>query len=150
LPHDTRAANDLMGHGFRNLQANYRSTSARARPVKFSRENARLLGVSRYLVPETDRTDNSPPTAEIKLRLVNGPPPTVVVTMKATDDRALRAVVFTDTDTVIGGAELKGRNQTVELTLPRKALEAGGFNLVTMLADAGGNITTIVSSAPTP
>jgi hypothetical protein len=150
LPHDTRAPNDLMGYGFRNLQANYRSTSARARPVKFSRENARLLGVSRYLVPATDRTDNSPPTAEIKLRLVNGPPPTVVVTMKATDDCGLRAVVFTDPDTVIGGAELKGRNQTVEVTLPLKVLKAGDFKLITMLADAGGNITTIVSSAPTP
>ena len=126
----------------------------------------RLLGVSRYLVPETDRTDNSPPTAEITLRFMSGRSPTVTVSMNATDDRELRATLFYDpqNDMVIGGADLKGKKQTLELKLSldnnnpamhslvrmlETALKPGanpglvandsGIRLVTFLADSGGN-----------
>jgi len=138
LPHDAREPHDVMGQGFRNLQVNYLPSSAKTTRLTFSNENARLLGVSRYLVPETDRTDNSPPTAEITFHAVIGGRPTVRVSMKATDDRELRAAVFYDpqNDTVIGGVELKTKNQAVELTLPLNTNTPGGRNLLTMLASA--------------
>lgn len=65
------------------------------------------------------------------------------------DDRQLRAAVFYDPqhDTVIGGAELKEREQAVNRRLPLKEQPTGEFKLVTMLADAGGNIATIVATA---
>ncbi len=76
---------------------------------------------------------------------------------RASDDRGLRAVVFYDPqrDTVIGGAELTGRQQTVNLKLPLQELKPGEFKpgefkLVSMLADAGGNITTITTAAEAP
>jgi len=177
LPHDTREPNDVMGQGFRKLQVNYLPASAKIARLTFSKENARLLGVSRYLVPRTDRTDNSPPTAEIRFHVLTGRPPTVLVAMKATDDRELRAAVFYDpqNDTVIGGAELKGNNQALELKLPlntntpagrnlvtmlasaRKtgaksgsAGGEGGIKLVTLLADAGGNIASITTPVQAP
>jgi hypothetical protein len=58
--------------------------------------------------------------------------------MQATDDRELRAAVFYDpqNDTVIGGAELKGKSQAVELKLPVNANSPVGLNLATMLARA--------------
>jgi hypothetical protein len=177
LPHDFRDPNDVMGQGCRNLQVNYLPASANKPRLTFSKENARLLGVSRYLVPETDRTDNSPPTAEITFHALVGPPPAVMVSMKATDDRELRAAVFYDpqNDTVIGGAELKGKNQAVELklllntntpgarnlvTMLASALKTrarsgsagneGGIKLVTFLADAGGNIAVITTPVRAP
>ena len=108
---------------------------------------------------------------------IEGPLPAVAVALTATDDRGLRAVVFADpeNDTVMGGAELKGRSQVIEVTLPRKRPKSGGsdlattladalkkpgsaaaaggegqFKLVAMVADGGGNMTTIVGSASTP
>jgi Putative peptidase family len=172
LPHDVRAANDIMGQGFRELRVNYLPASAKKARLTFSKDNARLLGVSRYLVPETDRADNSPPTAEIKFDFLNGRSPSVTVSMQATDDRELRAAVFYDRqdDTVIGGTELKGKSQAIELELPvntntavgrrvvtilARALKdgakdgpagsRGAINLVTFLADAGGNIAIITT-----
>jgi hypothetical protein len=82
------------------------------------------------------------------------------------DDRDLRAPVFYDpqNDTVIGGAELKGKNQDLELKVPVNTRSASGLSLamlvanslkakpkshelslVTFLADAGGNITIIAA-----
>jgi hypothetical protein len=97
--------------------------------------------------------------------------------MKATDDRELRTAVFYDpqNDTVIGGVELKGKNQAVELkltlntntpggrnlsTMLASALKTGaksgsagskgGIKLVTLLADAGGNIAAITTPVRAP
>jgi hypothetical protein len=177
LPHDGRAANDVMGQGFRNLRVNYLPASAKKPRLIFSKENARLLGVSRYLVPETDRTDNSAPKAEISFKVRAGRSSALLVSLDATDDRALRAAVFYDpqNDSVIGGTELKGKNQALELELPlnvmtpsgmslsmmlAKALKTGekpqpagrelGIKLVTFLADAGGNITAVTSEVRAP
>ena len=94
LPHDVRDRDDIMGQGFRHLQVNYLPASAKKPRLRFSKENARLLGVSRYLVPETDRTDNTPPSAQIAFRLSKGRPPKLMISIKATDDRELRAAVF--------------------------------------------------------
>ena len=168
LPHDARAAIDVMGQGFRSLRVNYLPASAKKPRLSFSKENARLLGVSRYLVAETDRTDNSPPSAEITVRASGGRPPGLEVSIKAMDDHDLRAAVFYDpqNDTVIGGAELKGKNQVLEVKVPVNTRTASGqglamllahslkakpksgsreVSLVTFLADAGGNITIVTA-----
>ena len=47
LPHDGRGPNNIMGQGFRRLRMNYPGVTPKTRPVAFSRDNARLLGVSR-------------------------------------------------------------------------------------------------------
>jgi len=168
LPHDSRAATDVMGVGFRSLRVNFLPASEKKARLTFSKENARLLGVSRYLVADTDQTDNAPPTAEIAVRASGGRPPSLEVSIKATDDRGLRAAVFYDpqNDTVIGGAELKGKSQFLELKLPvntgiasgqslammlanslktRPKSGSRGVSLVTFVADAGGNIAVITA-----
>ncbi len=152
LPHDYRQPNDLMGHGFRSLQVNYLPTKSKSKRMAFSRENGRLLSVSRYLFPDVDRTDNTAPTAEVTARLVKGTSPTVAVSLKAIDEKGLRAVVFYDpqSDCVIGGAELKDEEQEVDLKLPIKNLKPGEFKLVTMLADGGGNITSVTTVVTMP
>ena len=165
LPHDACDRDDIMFQGFRHLQVNYLPASAKKPRLRFSKENARLLGVSRYLVPGTDRTDNTPPSAQLVFRLSKERPPKLMISIKATDDRELRAAVFYDRqhDTVIGGTELTGKNQALELALPLNTklpdgpdlfallsspeLPAGqgGDRILTLLADAGGNIVYIVS-----
>ena len=165
LPHDVRDRDDIMGQGFRHLQVNYLPSSARKPRLKFSTDNARLLGVSRYLVPETDKNDNTPPRAEIAFRLSKGRPPQLKVSIKASDDRELRAAVFYDRqhDTVIGGTKLTGKTQTLELALPldtklpdgpdlftlvtspEPPAGQGGGQILTLLADAGGNTVYIAS-----
>jgi hypothetical protein len=177
LPHDGREPDDVMGQGFRNLRINYFPASAKKPRVTFSKDNTRLLGVSRYLVPAIDRTDNSPPTAEITSKFLSGLSPAVAVSMNASDDRELRAAVFYDpqNDIVVGGAELKGKNHILELklslntmtpagrrlaTLLEDTLKSGanpglvandsGIRLVTLLADAGGNIASITTAVRAP
>ena len=170
LPHDVRDRDDIMGQGFRHLQVNYLPASAKKPRLRFSKENARLLGVSRYLVPETDRTDNTPPSAQLVFRLSKGRPPKLMISIKATDDRELCAAVFyhRQHDTVIGGTELAGKNQTLELALPldtklpdgpdlfallsspESPAGQGGGRILTLLADAGGNIVYIASPIASP
>jgi hypothetical protein len=169
LPHDARRANDIMGQGFRDLRVNYLPASAKKPRLAFSKENARLLYVSRYLAPETDRTDNTPPTAEITLKALRGRAPAIAVTLNARDERGLRAAVFYDprNDTVLGGAELKGKSQDIELKLPidtrtlygrnlsamletaaKKQEKSGSvpIKLMTFLADVGGNLAVITTA----
>jgi Putative peptidase family len=165
LPHDARDRDDIMFQGFRHLQVNYLPASAKKPRLRFSKENARLLGVSRYLVPKTDRTDNTPPSAQLVFRLSKGRPPKLMISIKATDDRELRAAVFYDRqhDTVIGGTELTGKNQALELALPldtklpdgpdlfallsspESPAGQGGGRILTLVADASGNIVYIAS-----
>ena len=152
------------------MKVNYLPASAKKPRLRFSKENARLLGVSRYLVPETGRTDNTPPSAQVAFRLSKGRPPKLMISIKATDDRELRAAVFYDRqhDTVIGGTELTGKSQALELALSLdtklpdgpdlfalvSSLEShagqGGGQITTFLADAGGNIVYIVSPILSP
>ncbi|MDB5339850.1 MAG: hypothetical protein JWN70_5469 [Planctomycetaceae bacterium] len=151
LPHDYRQPHDFMGHGFRSLHLNYLTASTMQR-VTFSRENARLLGVSRYLMPNLDLTDNTLPAAEVKLELVKRKQSTLSISMTAKDDRGLRAVVFHDVqrDSVIGGAELTGREQIVDLKLPLDNQKPGKFTLNTLVADDAGNIATITTILAVP
>lgn len=156
LPHDNRNPDFLMGQGFRHLRANYPATPLPKRPVAFSPENTRLLAASRYLVPGVDRSDNIPPEARVQIEWSRGRTPSAVVSIRATDDRTLRAVVFVDLDrdTVVGGEELKGRSQFLTHRISRR-LHVGGnqpqrnlFRLLAMVIDGGGNIARIEAPAP--
>jgi len=152
LPHDYRQPNDLMGHGFRRLQANYLAGAGKKRPIGFSKENARLLGVSRYLGLQADLTDNTGPRGDVSVRLRKGSPPTALVAVKATDDRSLRGVLLhsPQSDTVLGGSELKGHEQSIEIKLPLKDLKGSEWKLTTLIIDGGGNIATIETSTALP
>jgi hypothetical protein len=152
LPHDYRQSTSLMGHGFRNMQANFRPTTDATKQIAFSRDNLRLLSVSRYLTANVDVNDNTPPTAEFSARLQRGEPPTAVVSLKMTDDRKLRTVAFYDpqNDTLVGGQDLKGRKQTIEAKLSLSSLKPGEFKLVAMIADGGGNISYVTTTVAEP
>lgn len=93
-----------------------------------------------------------------------------MISIKATDDRELRGAVFYDRrhDTVIGGTELTGKNQTLELALPldtklpdgpdlfallsspEPSAGPGGVRILTLLTDAGGNIVYLESPIASP
>ncbi len=156
LPHDNRSPDFLMGQGFRHLGENYRTPEGRKRPVAFSPENTRLLAASRYLVPGVDRTDNIPPEARVRVEWRRGRAPSALVAIRASDDRALRAVVLVDTDrdTVVGGADLKGRSQLLTHRISRRLIvdrnqpRRNLFRLLVMVIDGGGNIARIESTTP--
>lgn len=152
LPHDHRLPNDMMGNGFRSLQANYLPSPERNKRIAFSRDNARLLSVSRYLFSDVDRTDSIYPTAEVTAEFKERTSPVLDVSLQAADDRALRAVVFFDpqNDSVIGGAELKDRQQAVMTKFPIAKFKSGEFRLITLLADGGGNIASTVTTVTIP
>lgn len=150
LPHDTRSAQNLMGHGFRSLQVNYRKSAGKQPRITFSRDNARLLAVSRYLMPKIDVSDDALPTAELSVSPKRGAGSRVSVVLNARDDRELRAAVFVDvaSDTVIGSVGLRGKQQTVQKELPAKAAPDGTFKIQAKVADASGNISEVNAQAP--
>lgn len=144
LPHDTRAPTDMMGHGFRNLQANYRPGTVPGQRIGISTENARILGVSRYLFKTTDRTDSSPPKGDLKVSWVAEKGDRLKISLTATDNSGLKAALFYDVqrDSVIGGAELSGQQKNIELELTVAARDSGDFVFTTILADQGGNMVS--------
>lgn len=149
LPHDTRGPQDIMGYGFRSLQLNYQEGTGDHAPIGFSRDNSRLLSVSRYLVPGLDLADDVPPTAEMKVRLSDGPQPEISIDLTARDDRELRAVLFVDLgrDTVIGSADLKGVEHSRKLKFPVRLGDGGTVRLQAKVADASGNILQVDAEA---
>jgi hypothetical protein len=149
LPHDTRRPEDLMGNGFRSLQVNYRTDRIGQRRITFSRDNARLLAVSRYLMRDIDLTDDEPPTAAIQLAPDPKSPRELTVKVTAKDNRELKAVIYRDLqrDTVIGGADLTGKRSSHRFILKL----AGGnrtFRLQARVADAGGNFADVSAGEP--
>lgn len=153
LPHDYRSTNDIMGHGFRSLQINYLPKTPADKRIAFSRENSRLLGVSRYLFTEVDRTDNTPPTGEVvEATSVKGTTATLKLSVKAADDRGLRAAIFYDpqADSVVGGADLKDTQKTIDAQIPVKPGARGDYRIETILADGGGNFTTVTATVAIP
>jgi hypothetical protein len=149
LSHDRRNdRQDIMANGFRNLRWNLKPTTEGKR-VGFSSENARLLYSSRHLAADLDVKDNAPPTATVTLGPLRQGDRSLDVSLEASDDRGLRAVVFYNPqdDTVIGGQELAGKKQNLRLTLPIASAEAGRFKLVTLISDTGGNLACVAAAA---
>jgi hypothetical protein len=130
LPHDHRSdQSDVMGNGFRNLKRNMGGSGPR---VGFSTENARLLMASRYLSKELDLADNEPAGVEVTTQGRS-------VTVRATDNRGLRALVIVDlaARSVASGRALTGTTQGVTQEIPG----SGPLRLQVIVADAGGNQT---------
>jgi hypothetical protein len=138
LPHDHREdAADIMGNGFRNLRWNF-SNPPPPRRIRFSDENARLLMASRYLAMDLNRGDNQVATVNARLTIKGG---AIVISVDASDDTGLRAVVFVDSKagTVVGGRKLNGRKQTLEHVLPASVVKNGDASVMVIVADDGGN-----------
>jgi hypothetical protein len=139
LPHDRRDdAREIMGNGFRNLRWNFEPNSPRR--VGFSDENAALLMSSRYLAADLDLRDDQPPRIEA-MNVARGPAGWTV-SLKASDNLGLRAVVFIDREagSIVGGRRLTGRTQIFQENLP--AIKATtGLKLQAVLTDDGGNQT---------
>jgi hypothetical protein len=140
LPHDRREDSlDIMGNGFRNLRRNFQPPGPRARRVGFCDDCARLLMSSRYLAEDLDASDAVPPVVELELTARRGAAPSV--TVRARDDRGLRAIVFTDSTagSIIGGRKLTGKAQEFRERLPDSVLRSGEVTLRAIVTDDGGN-----------
>jgi hypothetical protein len=142
LPHDRRdEAHDIMGNGFRNLRWNF-SPQPKER-VWFSEDNARLLMSSRYLADDLDLTDQQPP--EVEVTSLTGGRGKWTVSVKASDNKGLRAVVFVDraAGSVIAGRKLTGVAQEFREHLAAMDAKVQALKLQLIVTDDGGNQTRL-------
>lgn len=145
LPHDRRDdARDIMGNGFRNIRWNFAEQVKKSgQPTKramFSEENARLLMCSRQLANDLQVTDAQPPKLEVSTPVRQQG--NWVVTITASDETGLRALVFVDrtAGSIVAGQKLTGKKQTIRQTIPinPKSTEA---QLQIIVSDEGGHQT---------
>ncbi len=105
---------------------------------------------SRYLNPEINRRDNQRP--KVTLDLKQAPRGGLSVTVTATDNNELRAIVFLDLSgndrKMITGRRLKGKSQIVRQQLPASLLYDGKGEFQIIVIDNGGNYTKINRSTP--
>lgn len=142
LPHDHREDDRfIMGNGFRNLRRNF--TPSNPRLVGFSDENASLLMSSRYLNPELDVTDNTPP--QVELNLVVERPRSLFAVAKAADKNGLRSAVFSDTvaRTIVAGQKLNGSSRMIRQRINQAKLKDGSVAIRVIVTDEGGNQTRV-------
>ena len=151
LPHDRRRDDrDLMGNGFRNLRWNV-GPAPPGKRVGFSEENARLLMASRYFARDLAAADDRPPKVEsARLAREGG---AWVLSLSASDDTGLRAVVLVDrgAESVTAGRALEGKARSFRQRLPAAAAtgpNARGLKLQIILADDGGNQTRATVDSP--
>lgn len=142
LPHDNRQSNNnIMGNGFRKIQANFNPRAPQSQRVGFSVDNARLLMSSRYLAKDVNLDDYTAPTVEVRIRKTRTGK--WQFTINAADDSGLRALViarFDSATNVLSGGVLRGRKQTVNLLLdPAINAKTTGFRF--FVTDTGGNLT---------
>jgi hypothetical protein len=147
LPHDTRQDHlSIMGNGFRNLRWNFTVPPDPKRRARFSDDNARILYTSRYLASNLVLSDRVPPTVQMRWAApLKAGSTTVKVSVTATDNEGLRAILFYSAaqDSVVGGRALRGKKQTFEQTLTVRPLRPGPFRVKALVADAGGNLADI-------
>lgn len=142
LPHDRRRDDiDIMGNGFRNLRWNFSATGGPGgKRACFSDECGLLLMSSRYLAKDLDAADDEPPKLTARLSR-NGN--NYSVSIKASDNSGLRAIVFIDrtAGTIIGGQKLSGKShEQVHRLVPFNS-QASDLKLQVILADSGGHQT---------
>jgi hypothetical protein len=149
LPHDRRDdARDVMGNGFRNLRWNFaeqlRKPAQSAKRATFSEENARLLMSSRSLAHDLQLTDTQPAKVEVSAPAMHQG--SWVVSVTASDDTGLRAIVFVDRNagTVVAGKKLTGTKQTLRQTLPRDP-KFPELQLMVIVTDEGGHQTRVLT-----
>jgi len=143
LGHDCRPR-DIMCWGYQDrLRWNFVDPPQLEKGATFSEDNARMLLCSRYLAADLDVNDDSPP--QVKVRIVGAKldqhPLSVTVSVDASDDRGLRAIVFHAGDVVVGGRWLKDRRQsfTQELAIDPGMIKASEVEVAVDVADVGGN-----------
>lgn len=148
LPHDRRDdARDIMGNGFRNIRWNFaeqvKKPGQPAKRALFSEDNARLLMSSRQLAGDLRLTDAQPPKVDVSAPIRQQG--NWVVTITASDDTGLRAIVIVDraAGSVVAGQKLSGKTQTLRQAIPinPKSTEA---QLQIIVSDEGGHQTRTV------
>lgn len=142
LPHDHRQDDQfIMGNGFRNLRRNFSPSNPRR--VGFSTENASLLMSSRYLNSELDVSDKEPPKVELKL--VVEKPRSLFAEVAASDNIALRSVVFSDgvAGSIVDGQKLSGSSKKFRQRINQAKLKDGSVEIRVIVTDEGGNQTRV-------
>ncbi len=143
---------DIMGIGFPKIRWNFTNPPDPERRVRFSEDNARILYTSRYLASDLVLSDRVYPTVSLRWAapLTVGAT-TVKVSVTASDNVGLRAIMFFSRDKdpgggcVLGSRALRGKKQAFEQTLSlRRPLQPGLFHLDAYVADAGGNLKRVM------
>jgi hypothetical protein len=153
-PHDLRGERDIMGNGFRNMRANFANPPQPGKTANFSEDGARLLLSSRHLAADPYLTDNSPP--QVAIRIVSAARArgraSATVSVDASDDRGLRAVLFFLLDvedlsqsSTVGGRWLTGKQQSFTHTLVFDPPSSGQIGIEAYVTDQGGNLTRVVA-----
>lgn len=146
-PHDMRMDNNfIMANGFRRLRVNYLSKFYNSKPMCFSVDNARILARSRFLNPNVDCNDTTPPTLKVEApAMLHTGAKKIPLTITAEDNAGLSALLFflSKGDSVRGGCELIGTKQQITCTVDVPPLEAGEVMLRTSVIDVGGNLVTV-------
>ena len=145
--HGRGAPNNIMSQGFRNLRWNVGSRKNPRLQARFSKENAWMLMSSRYLNPLIDRTDNSPPTADLQLQWRGD---MIAATITARDDKELRLLSIVEVTSnegrqIMEARELQGAEQTLRMQLAPKGLD-GNTQIQAIVVDTGGNHRKITKS----
>ena len=143
LPHDTRKDSQyIMGNGFRNLRYNFLKRYSNKPPVGFSPDNARLLRYSRFLGDTLNASDFVAPKLKLILpeKLSVGAT-NIPVSIECSDNESLGAVLYFSStqDTVIGGADLEGKQMSLKQLLTVRPLKAGEYKLRATVSDRNGN-----------
>jgi hypothetical protein len=153
LPHDHRQPECIMASAARRMRWNFTEPPQLTKGAIFSDDATRWLLTSRFLGADLDVRDNIAPRVKlsiVKTRL-DVDPPTVTVTVEASDDRELRAILFYDghEDSVITGRALSGRTVsfTQELKLFKPKPGQRGVHIEAFVSDVGGNETIAKATA---
>ncbi|MEZ6132877.1 MAG: hypothetical protein R3C59_29765 [Planctomycetaceae bacterium] len=145
LSHDKQSGKmTIMGNGFRNMRRNLSPSTPLSQMVTFSDFNTHLLMSSRFLNPELDRTDETPPKASLAILDVAPGTGQVRLSVTATDENVLRVFGIHDDNAedgdFIAGTPLDSNELSTELTI-KAQLKDGGISLKLIVADNGGNLT---------
>jgi hypothetical protein len=151
LAHDHRQPECIMASAARRMRWNFSEPPQLVKGAIFSDDATRWLLTSRFLGMELDFRDNAPPKATLRIvkTRLDAKPATVTVTVEASDDRELRAIVFYDgrEDSVIGGRALSGKSMTFTQELEIFTRKPGKLQIGAFVSDVGGNSITVTTTA---
>ncbi len=151
LAHDHRQPECIMANAERRMRWNFTQPPELTKGAIFSDDATRWLATSRYLGTDLDFRDNAPPRATLRIvkTRLDAQPATATVTVEASDDRELRAIVFYDAheDSVIGGRALSGKSMTFTQDLQVFTKKPGDLKIGAFVSDIGGNFTVVSPTA---
>jgi hypothetical protein len=144
LPHDHRRPECIMRSAARRMRWNFTEPPELVKGAIFSDDATRWLVTSRFLGQDVDFYDDTPPKAVLRIvkTKLDALPPTATVTLEASDDRELRAVLFYDgrEDSTIGGRALSGKSMSFTQELNLFPQKSGGVHVEAFVSDIGGNM----------